>query len=177
MIPLVWVWIWDGRQHRVTHPLLFTNNVWVFNVPQTLLYVQGVVRRVYRQGFFEKTRESNRFQTFYKDNTFYSVKDPECWTRKNLNRSGLPLCRVALTQQPGNIRIFQVNDITECWGDHSQHFVTNLALTRQRSTRRSPRKRGGGGLDKKRSFHKMNLLCISRWHPVRIFSSSLKETK
>lgn len=80
MIPLVWVWIWDGRQHRVTHPLLFTNNVWVFNVPQTLLYVQGVVRRVYRQGFFEKTRESNRFQTFYKDNTFYSVKDPECWS-------------------------------------------------------------------------------------------------
>ena len=106
MIPLVWVWIWDGRQHRVTHPLLFTNNVWVLNVPQTLLYVQGVVRRVYRQGFFEKTRESNRFQTFYKDDTFYSVKDPECWTRKNLNRSGLPLCRVALTQQPGNIRIF-----------------------------------------------------------------------
>ena len=83
MIPLVWVWIWDGRQHRVTHPLLFTNNVWVFNVPQTLLYVQGVVRRVYRQGFFEKTRESNRFQTFYKDNTqlkTLSVGPERIWT-------------------------------------------------------------------------------------------------
>ena len=150
MIPLVWVWIWDGRQHRVTHPLLFTKNVWVFNVPQTLLYVQGVVRRVYRQGFFEKTRESNRFQTFYKDNTFYSVKNPECWTRKNLNRSGLPLCRVALCYQPGF--------------DASALHTTKPAKT-------------GGALDKKRSFHKMNLLCISRWHPVRIFSSSLKETK
>ena len=85
------------------------------------------------------------FRRLYKDNTFYSVKDPECWTRKNLNRSGLPLCRVALTQQPGNIRLYQVNDITECWDDHLQHFVTNLALTRQRSTRRSPREGGGGG--------------------------------